>query len=229
MDPVERQINRISKGINGISPQKLRAINEASRANAGTTTSSYSSSNVNIPNQNIPAQNQALAEQAKTYYPALLQQEKNLNKERLVAIKNLEKQKQVLGVVEDNYYKIVNAMNLINATGADTDTMIRSFNEEMKRLGVNLRLEEASMQNLTGILTDQRAAADKAAESVRQIDTQLESLKSEIAAAELGMTKFQKVIAKTGVVGKFAIGAIKTALYSIGIGLIIAGLVEAYN
>ena len=204
-------------------------MNEANRANAGNTTSSYSSSNVNIQNQNIPAQNQALAEQVRTYYPALLQQEKNLNKERLAAIKNLEKQKKVLGVVEDNYYKIVNAMNFINATGADTDTMIRSFNEEMKRLGVNLRLEEASMQNLTGILTDQRAAADKAAESVRQIDTQLESLKSEIATAELGMSKFAKSFPKAAAAARVAAGVIKTALYSIGIGIVISLLVEGYN
>ena len=204
-------------------------MNEANRANAGNTTSSYSSSNVNIQNQNIPAQNQALAEQVRTYYPALLQQEKNLNKERLAAIKNLEKQKKVLGVVEDNYYKIVNAMKFINATGADTDTMIRSFNEEMKRLGVNLRLEEASMQNLTGILTDQRAAADKAAESVRQIDTQLESLKSEIATAELGMSKFAKSFPKAAAAARVAAGVIKTALYSIGIGIVISLLVEGYN
>lgn len=231
LDPIEKKISNIIKGINGIDASKLKAINDANRAAAtgGGSSSSSISASINNQQQYIPAQNEALKQQATVYYPALLQQEKNLNKERIAAVKNLEKQQQALSVVESNYDKITTAMKLVSATGADTQTMIQSFNAEMQRLGVNLRLEEASMQNLTSILAEQRNVSQQAAESVRQIDVQLESLRGEIAAAELGMTKFQKVIAKTGVIGKRAIGMIETAIYSIGIGLIIAGLVEAYQ
>ena len=227
LDPVEKTVDRIAKGINGISPEKLRQINEANRAGGGG--SSSASASAGGQQQYIPAENKELAKQANTYYPALLQQEKDLNKQRIEAVKNLEKQKEVLGVVEDNYNKIVGVMKLINATDIDDATKIKTFNTEMERLGVNLKLEEASMQNLVGILSDQRAAADEAAESISKIDGEIAKLQEEIAAAQVGMTKFEKSWPRVAKAAKVASGMIKTALYSIGIGLIIAGLVKAYE
>lgn len=230
LKPIEKIVDRITKGINGISPEKLRQINEANRAGQGSSPTTTTNATISGGrDQIIPAENRELSKQANSIYPALLQQEKDLNKQRKNAVKNLETQKEALLKVEDTYNQVVKVMKLISATGADQDTMVKSFNAEMERLGVNLKLEEASMQNLVGILTDQRSAVKEASQQIEQIDIQINSLNKEIAAAELGMTKFQKVLAKTGVVGRVAIGMIKTALYSIGIGLIIELLVQAYN
>lgn len=225
LNPIERQVDRIAKGINGIDPAKLRAINEANRAGQGGTTTTATAA-AGGREQVIPAENKELATRANTIYPALLQQEKDLNKERLNAIKNLEKQKEALSVVEDTYTKISNAMKLISAAGTDQETMIKSFNAEMQRLGVNLKLEEASMQNIVGIMTEQRQAVNEAAEAIDQIDDKIAKLRTEIEAAEVGMSKFEKTVPRLAKGLKALGGIMKTALYSIGVGLAIAAVVK---
>lgn len=231
MDPIEKKVTSIVKGINGADPAKLKAINDINRGGGSGSSSSSSSVNINAPGQQqyIPAENKALAEQARTYYPALLQQEKALYKQRVDALKNLEAQRKSLALTEETYQKIVNAMTLVGSAEADNATLLKSFNEEMKRLGTNIKLEDLSMQSITQLLADQRKASKDAEESIQQIDVQMESLQKEISLAELGMSKFAKSFPKAAAAARVAAGMIKTALYSIGIGIIIAALVEGYN
>lgn len=66
MDPIERKITSIVKGINGANPAKLRAMNEANRAGASSSSSATVNAN---PTQQINAQNQALQKQAETIVP----------------------------------------------------------------------------------------------------------------------------------------------------------------
>ena len=68
MDPIERKITSIIKGINGANPSKLKAINEAGRAGAGANASA-SVTVTGDPTQQINAQNQALQEQTKLIVP----------------------------------------------------------------------------------------------------------------------------------------------------------------
>ena len=227
LSPLDRLIDRIAKGIDGIDPATLKQLNELNRgggAGGGSTTTTTAGGGT----QYLPVQTEETLKKATTtYYPALLQQEKDLNKQRKIAIQNLEEQKNILSTVEDNYQKVVGAMQLINATGADTETRINSFNAEMERLGINIRADEVNMQSFAGILSDQSIAVKEATKAVEDIDVAIEKNKADIAAAELEMTKFQKILARTGVVGKTAFAMIKTALASIGIGILISLLVKA--
>lgn len=70
LDPIERKITSIVKGINGANPAKLRAMNEANRAGAGAGANVSTSVTVTgDPTQQINAQNQALQDQTKLIVP----------------------------------------------------------------------------------------------------------------------------------------------------------------
>lgn len=68
MDPIERKITNIIKGINGANPSKLKAINEAGRGDAGASSSASATVYGNATPQ-INAENQALQEQTRTIVP----------------------------------------------------------------------------------------------------------------------------------------------------------------
>lgn len=66
LDPVERQVSRIASGINGISPEKLRQINEYNRSvgkGATTTTTTAAAVGATPQPQVIASQNKGLGEQ----------------------------------------------------------------------------------------------------------------------------------------------------------------------
>ena len=103
------------------------------------------------------------------------------------------------------------------------------FASALKKMGYDTSELARNAQGMASLYADQAIELDKLTKEYAELDSQYKNIQQDIAIQEAGMTKFQKTLAKTGVVGKAAIGMIKTALYSIGIGLIIAGLVEAYN
>lgn len=66
MDPIERKITSIIKGINGANPSKLKAINEAGRGGAGAGANASASATVyGNTAQQTQAQTQALQEQTQ--------------------------------------------------------------------------------------------------------------------------------------------------------------------
>lgn len=65
MDPIERKITNIVKGINGTDPSKLRAINEAGRAGTGQGGSTTTTATAGGGIQQINQQNQALQQQTR--------------------------------------------------------------------------------------------------------------------------------------------------------------------
>lgn len=69
LDPIEKKISNIIKGINGVSPSKLKAINEAGRAGAGASSSATANVSVAPTTQQINAQNQALQDQTRLIVP----------------------------------------------------------------------------------------------------------------------------------------------------------------
>jgi len=89
LNPLERQIDRIAKGINGIDPAKVRAINEANRAGGQGAANVAASAAGNI-NVDIDADTQALKQQEQVIVP-LNEQWEGYNKE-LIAAKQTMKQ-----------------------------------------------------------------------------------------------------------------------------------------
>lgn len=91
LNPLERQIDRIARGIDGIDPSKLKAINEANRAAAGNaeqTTAAAEAAGDLI--DKIEIETDAIQEQGQTIVPVNDQWDK-YNQE-LVAAKNTMKE-----------------------------------------------------------------------------------------------------------------------------------------
>lgn len=186
-------------------------------------------------------QTEEVAKQAKVYYPALLEQEKSLLQQRKEALKNLENQKSILEAnqkelknVERLYKDIDSTLKLINATDLTDAEKIDAFNSRMQELGHSIKADQLNMEAFTNQYAHLFQEVEKNGrifienkDALAGIDKQLEKTRGEIANAEIGMTKFQKVLAKTGIVGKTAVTMLKTALASIGIGLLISLLVKA--
>lgn len=96
-------------------------------------------------------------------------------------------------------------------------------------MGYDTKDIAVNAQNIASTYASQKIELEKLNAEYADLDSQYKEIGKQIAIQEVGMTKFQKTLARTGVVGRTAITMIKTALYSIGIGLIIAALVKAYD
>lgn len=168
-----------------------------------------------------------MKKQATTYYPALLEQEKNLRKVRKEAVSDLQKYRTGLENTTNIYQQIVATLKMVDGLDLDYGERVKIFNDEMTRLNVPLKANELNLQNLTSQLIDMKQAVQDGESAVAAIDNQIEVLNKQIADAEIGMTKFQKAIAKTGVVGRTAFNMLKTAIASVGIGLLITGVTAA--
>ena len=199
--------------------------------------------------QYLPAQNEELKKATTTYYPALLQQEKDLLKVR----KELEGQLEDYNKTIDGYKKLtadlttsivkgaqkagVSMNDLINLMNKNKDNPTQLLQELKAIPGV---MEEASkefvkfghqvdtdVQSMANTIADAKVRSEEAVTEIGKVNEKLAEVQSQIAIEEAGMTKFQKVLARTGVVGKTAFAMIKTALASIGIGILISLLVKA--
>ena len=249
LDPIERKVTNIVKGINGADPSKLRGINEAGRQGG----SSSASASASARQQYLPAENKELEKQANTYYPALLQQEKNLYKAREATAKKIEEVSSSMGTIKqttDDITKAIlsasnksipEAISYLQDIKNGTKTAADVFNElyktadpekfvsALKRMGYDTSELARNAQGMASLYADQTIELEKLTKEYAELDSQYKKIQQDIAIQEAGMTKFQKTLAKTGVVGRAAIGMIKTALYSIGIGVVISLLVKAYD
>lgn len=249
LDPVEKQVNNIVKGINGVDPSKLKDITEANRlaaeaAKAPTTTATVGGGT----RQFIPTNNEELNKATTTYYPTLLQQERDLLKVR----KELESQLKSYNQDINEYSRLVTDLSKSIVQGAQKagvpmQSLIDLFNthkDDIPQLLVKIKeipgvFEEASkefvkynhhidtdVQAMSNRFADAKLKSETAKAEIEKVNSELELIQKQIAEQEVGMTKFQKTLARTGVVGRTAFTMIKTALASIGIGLLIAGVVK---
>lgn len=200
--------------------------------------------------QFIPTNNEELEKATKTYYPALLQQERDLLQVRKSLENELDgynktlkevtkKETDFLQALLTGYTKtghtVQDVMNLMNqykdkpselvTTLASVPDVAKEANKALEQMGYSLN--DLVNQNIAGMYADASKAAGEASDRIAEVDVELKAVQAEIEAQELGMTKLQKVIARTGVVGRAAFTMIKTALASIGIGILISLLVKA--
>lgn len=242
LNPIEKQVDRIAKGINGIDPKKVKLINEANinAAKVPQTTTTAAAAGGG-QQQYLPAQTEELKKQATTYYPALLEQERNLQKARKVALSQLEAQRNEqtkaakdLSVVSTNYDKIVKAIAEVKSVGFEGEAAFNLLNKKLKEANVNFEVADSNWQSLVNQLAEARNNYGNVSKQVEittaniaDLDKQIALVQKDIVTAEAGMTKFQKVLARTGVVGRTAFNMLKTAIASVGIGLLIAGVTAA--
>ena len=140
LDPVEKRINNIAKGINGISPEKLREINEYNR-NAGKASASASATATTTAGrpqttqqtQQLAAQNQAIGQQT-----------------RLI---------MALNQARDEAYQKVEALNkrqeILQKTLASEKVKADALNQTFKQQGVSISELTARLSHLEKV----RAAA----------------------------------------------------------------------
>lgn len=138
--------------------------------------------------------------------------------------------------MEKQYKDVTATLQLVGASGLSDPEKITAFNDRMKELGYNIKIDEVNMQGFTNQLADMTKTVENNGKAyndnktaLAELDKQLATTRKQIAEASIGMSAFEKTFPKAARAAKAAAGMIKTALYSIGIGLIIAGLVKAYE
>lgn len=250
IDPVERSIGRIAKDLSDIDTSKLRMPNQGGGATT-TTTATATGGGGAVAVKQIEQQNQALKQQT-TYYPALLKQEKDLYKARENTAKQLAKTQQSLQEIKNITTKTMTAFlkgaqesgmsmseltDLMNQYKGDTVGLLKelqklpnineNFAKSAKDMGLSTEYLTKNAQLLSSTYADNCRETERLTQEYSKLDAQYKEVNEQIQLQEAGMTKFQKTLARTGVVGRTAMTMIKTALMSIGIGLLIEGLVLA--
>lgn len=172
-----------------------------------------------------------------------MEQERNLQKARKVALSQLEAQRKEqtkaakdLSVVSTNYDKIVKAIAEVKSVGFEGEAAFNLLNKKLKEANVNFEVADSNWQSLVNQLAEARnnfgnisKQVEISTANIADLDKQIALVQKDIVTAEAGMTKFQKVLARTGVVGRTAFNMLKTAIASVGIGLLIAGVTAAVS
>lgn len=227
LNPLERQINRIAKGINGIDPAKARAMNEAGRAGGQGAGGNATNINVSGSVPQINAQTQALQEQTQTIVPLNEQWEK-YSKEMS------EVQKASLGYVRD----MTNLSDIVEEYNKHTNVAKVNTQELNKAMG---ELFKGNTKELYDLLNNFEWDADAFAEtakkygySVEQLDEQLENLKFSLKEDAESVDALKKGLGTlegattTAATGFKKLGAVmKSVFATVGWTLLITALVTA--
>jgi len=223
LDPIERKITNIVKGINGADPSKLRGINEAGRQ-GGSTSSSTATAGGSV-RDNIEAENRELEKQTKQYYPALINQRMQLSKEWKDAGAQLEKQTQFLQDLDKVQKDLLNTYPtyITQLKEQNPEKYLELVTKELTKMGYSA--EEA---NAT-LLTLAKGGYQQTIEQTKVAREAFERVNAEIKLQEASMGKLEKAFMKMGKTGAIAFNMLKTALYSIGIGILITAIVKAID
>ena len=223
LNPLERQIDRIAKGINGIDPAKARAMNEAGRAGqGGTNVTATAGGSVR---DNIEAENRELEKQTKQYYPALINQRKQLSKEWKDVGAQLEKQTQFLQDLDKVQKDLLNTYPtyITQLKEQNPEQYLELVTKELTKMGYSAEEANATLLALAKGGYQQTIEQTKAAREA------FERVNAEIKLQEASMGKLEKAFMKMGKTGAIAFDMLKTALYSIGIGILITAIVKAID
>lgn len=226
LNPIERQVDRIAKGINGIDPSKLRAINEANRAGGqgGTTTTATAGGSVNV---DIDAETQALRQQEQVIVPLNEQWDK-------YAEITKQLRKEVMGYIPE-MRSLSDIVEEYNKHTTDAKVNIQELNKAMGELF------KGNTQQLYDLLNNFEWDADAFAETakkygytVEQLDEQLENLKfslkedaESVDALKKSLGTLDGATAKTATGIKKLGSIMKSVFATVGWTLLITALVTA--
>ena len=208
LDPLEKRVDRIAKGINGIDPAKIKAINEANRAGqGGTTTTAAAAGGGQV--QQINAQTQAYQQQQRviTALNAVRDQEikkltalqetqartiaevtKTVAKgdEAMVMASRLEGQ---VAILEEELNAMVAKFPSIKAAMADPD---------VQRVSAKLAEVNSQLLALNGTAKEAIATAQRAAPVLDQTQAEMDQTKKKIAELDGAMAGLGKAAKTTG-------------------------------
>lgn len=245
LDPVERQINRISKGINGISPQKLRAINEYNRSAASGSTTTTATAGGSV--QQINAQTQAIQQQSRvvTALNSAWEDEKNKLQKLQGQLDNQttkykESSKAALGLqqvltqsgitVEGLTEKIKSnerAINLLrlrgNAQSAERIAKLQAENVALVKQREELKVISAVTKNYANDAMIAAKSQTVLNQQIAESQTKLKGYETALGGATVGVKKLGdglKAVGKTvgwTVVISFAVGVVLKLLDALGL------------
>lgn len=151
LSPIDRTVDRIAKGINGISPQKLKAINDANRG-GGSAAAAAAGGGGGV--REITAQTQAIGQQTQVITALNKAQEKEgktlkeLTKQRDEEVKKLNAAK----IKADALNQTISQMGITQSgltaktaeLGEQADQIIKSRQkaDEVTRIGMKLKTQE---------------------------------------------------------------------------------------
>lgn len=226
LDPIERRVDRIAKGINGISPEKLRAINEANRAGQGAsaTTTAVAGGSVNV---DIDADTQALQNQEKVIVPLNEQWEKYdsvMQQVRKDAMGYIPEMRKLGDVIEEyNKHTQVAKVNIQELNGAMGE-LFKGNLQPLYDLLNNFEFDADAFEK----------TAQKYGYTVEELDEQLENLKyslkedaNYVSGLKDSLSTLDGATAKTATGIKKLGNVMKSVFATVGWTLLITALVTA--
>lgn len=229
LDPIERQVNNIVKGINGVDPSKLRAISEANRAGAGQGGSTTTTATAGGGVQQINQQNQALQQQTRVItalnavrdqeikkLTALQEQQVKTLSEATKAIARGDEVTNTMGKLAGQIEIVENELNTLMAKQPSLE--VAKANPRIQELANKLAELNSQMVVLKTQADAAIATASKAAPAMDKTQVELDQTKKKIA-------ELDGALASVGKTAKTAGSFLKTLGKTVGWTLIISAAV----
>ena len=208
LDPIERRVDRIAKGINGIDPAKLKAINEANRAGqGGTTTTATAAGGGQV--QQINAQTQAYQQQQRVITALNAVRDQEIKK--LTALQ--ETQARTIAEVSKTVAKGDEAMIMASRLEGqvaileeELTAMVAKFpsmkaamaDPEVQRLSAKLAEVNKQLMALDGTAKEAIATAQRATPILDKTQAEMDQTKKKIAELDGAMAGLGKAAKTTG-------------------------------
>lgn len=187
LNPIEREVDRIAKGINGINPNTLRAINEANRAGQGGAAAAAAAGG---STRNIEIETEAMSQQTKVI--TALNAARDELQGKIVATKQLvDEEKTSLAAQKDALSK---AETELAKYEKQYDGLLTAYNQQKGSMSqLTIEAQKANQQMIEqgkNIANIWDPAVKKYSEAV----VQLGNMKKELTATESNITATKKSI-----------------------------------
>lgn len=206
LSPIERQVDRIAKGINGISPEKLRQINEANRAGqGGATTTATAGGQVQQINQQTQAYQQqqrvitalnAVRDQEIKKLTALQEQQAKTLAEATKATAKGDEVTNTMGRLAGQIEVVENELNTLMAKQPSLEAA--KANPRIQELANKLAELNAQMVALKAQADEAIATAAKAAPVMDKTQAEIDQTKQKITELEGATAALGKAAKTTG-------------------------------
>lgn len=205
LNPIERQVDKIAKGINGISPEKLRQINEANRAGQGGTSTTATAAGGGV--QQINQQTQAYQQQTKVVtalnavrdqeikkLTALQEQQAKTLAEATKTVAKGDEAANTMGRLAGQIEVVENELNALMAKQPSLEAA--KANPRIQELAHRLAELNAQMVALKAQANEAIATAAKATPVLDKTQVELDKTKQKIGELDAALSTATKTSSK---------------------------------
>ena len=226
LDPIERQVNNIVKGINGVDPSRLRAINEANRAGqGGTTTTATAGGQV----QQINQQTQAYQQQQRVI--TALNSVRDQEIKKLTALQ--EQQAKTLAEATKATAKGDEVTNTMGRLAGQIEVVENELNAliakqpSLEAAKANPRIQELAnkLAELNAQMAALKTQADATIATAAKAAPVMEKTKAEIDQTKQKITELEGATAALGKAAKTTGNFLKTIGKTVGWTLVISAAI----